>query len=403
MLLAILVSGLAVIGHAALVVFLSNRLHATALPHHVLRTLSQLGHLSTIAMAGLAVWFVVRHGGRGLGGDASQDFWVAVPLPLLVYGSVCVVISLGPALSTALRNRLRRPPAEWIGNSSCVVDLRRLKGVVSTGPSRFVVRAPLNESLLLEVNRKELRALRLDAKLDGLRIVHLSDLHLSGRIGRPFFDEIVRITNDLDCDLVAITGDIADKNPCLDWLPETLGRLRARLGVYYVLGNHDVRVDVARMCRILDGAGLVPLSGRWTRIDSGGCPILLAGSAMPWIGPPPRLEEWPAEIEGRRPLRIVLSHTPDAISWARRHEVDLVLAGHLHGGQIRLPLIGPVLAPSFHGTKYSCGTFFEPPTLLHVSRGLSAKLPLRINCPPELTELVLRAVGVPPSGGPRSP
>jgi hypothetical protein len=394
MLLAILLSGLAVVGHAALVVFLSNRLHATALPHGLLRTLSQLGHLSTVTMAALAVSFVARNGGDGSGG-----FFAAVPLPLLVYGSVCVVIALGPALSTALRNRLRRPPAELIGNRSRVVDMRDQKGMVWEGKSRLVVRAPFNESLLLEVNRKELRVPRLDPKLDGLRIAHLSDLHLTGRIGRPFFDEVVRITSNLECDLVAITGDIADKNPCLDWLPGTLGKLRARLGVYYVLGNHDVRVDRARMCKILDDAGLVPLSGRWARVESAGCPILLAGSAMPWIGPPPRPEEWPTEIDGRLPLRIVLSHTPDAISWAKTHEVDLVLAGHLHGGQIRLPLVGPVLGPSFHGTKYSSGVFFEPPTLLHVTRGLSAKLPLRFNCSPELTELVLRAAGVPPSGG----
>ena len=71
------------------------------------------------------------------------------------------------------------------------------------------------------------------------------------------------------------------------------------------------------------------------------------------------------------------------------HDVDLMLAGHLHGGQIRLPWIGPILSPSRQGVRYASGVFQSPPTTLHVSRGLSGELPIRLNCPPEVTELVL--------------
>ena len=80
----------------------------------------------------------------------------------------------------------------------------------------------------------------------------------------------------------------------------------------------------------------------------------------------------------------------DNLPWARRHGIDLMLAGHVHGGQVRFPLIGSVLVPSRYSRRYDMGTFFEPPTLLHVNRGLSGKEPLRFRCNPQVTRIVLR-------------
>src|SRR4051795_13357971 len=74
--------------------------------------------------------------------------------------------------------------------------------------------------------------------------------------------------------------------------------------------------------------------------------------------------------EGSEPsFRILLSHTPDNLFWAKSNGFNLVLAGHTHGGQIRLPRLGAIIAPSFHGSRYAGGLYFEPPTLMHVSRG----------------------------------
>ncbi|MCA9045221.1 MAG: metallophosphoesterase, partial [Planctomycetaceae bacterium] len=87
---------------------------------------------------------------------------------------------------------------------------------------------------------------------------------------------------------------------------------------------------------------------------------------------------------------LLMSHTPDNFDFARQQSVDLMLAGHTHGGQVQLPLIGPVYSPSKYGCKYSSGTFFEAPTLMHVSRGLAGIHPLRWRCPPEITRLTLR-------------
>jgi predicted MPP superfamily phosphohydrolase len=85
----------------------------------------------------------------------------------------------------------------------------------------------------------------------------------------------------------------------------------------------------------------------------------------------------------------LLAHSPDQLSWARRGDGDLMLAGHTHGGQIRLPLIGPVFSPTRDGVQFAAGLFHAPPTILNVSRGLSAELPLRMNCAPEIIHLTL--------------
>jgi predicted MPP superfamily phosphohydrolase len=87
---------------------------------------------------------------------------------------------------------------------------------------------------------------------------------------------------------------------------------------------------------------------------------------------------------------LCLSHTPDNFAWAKRHRVDLMLAGHVHGGQIRLPWTGSIFVPSRYSRRYDHGTFHEGPTVMHVSRGLAGEVPLRYNCRPEVTLIVLQ-------------
>jgi predicted MPP superfamily phosphohydrolase len=103
------------------------------------------------------------------------------------------------------------------------------------------------------------------------------------------------------------------------------------------------------------------------------------------MGSHPTLDSVPADA-----FRILVSHTPDNIGWARRHRIDLMLSGHTHGGQVRLPILGPVYSPSNHGCRFSAGVFWMDPTLMYVSRGVSGKEPIRYNCPPEVTRLILK-------------
>ena len=131
------------------------------------------------------------------------------------------------------------------------------------------------------------------------------------------------------------------------------------------------------------------LGRRWTQIEVEGCPIVLAGNELPWFVPAADMSDCPASDGKSSPLRILLSHAPDQLPWARGNKIDLMLAGHTHGGQVQFPVVGPVLSPSRFGVRYASGTFYEQPTLMHVSRGISGTRHLRINAPPELTKLKL--------------
>jgi predicted MPP superfamily phosphohydrolase len=285
-----------------------------------------------------------------------------------------------------------RPPALLLSNHTAHVDLKPLFAGRSAGAGigSLYLKVPGNQSLELAVHEKTIEIPRLPAVLDGLSMTHLSDLHFSGRVEKAWFEEVIRRANELGSDLVAVTGDIVDSQRCLPWLPDTLGRLRAAHGVYFVLGNHDIRAGAARVRQALVECGLVDLSGRWLRQTIRGHGVILAGNELPWFKPAADLSDCPTSAAADRDFRILLSHSPDQFRWAQRHEIDLMLAGHTHGGQIRFPVIGPLVAPSRYGVHYASGTFHLPPVVMHVSRGVSGLMPLRLNCPPELTKLVLR-------------
>jgi len=118
-------------------------------------------------------------------------------------------------------------------------------------------------------------------------------------------------------------------------------------------------------------------------------PLILGGNERPWFGTPTDFESCPQHDAAGIPLRIALSHSPDQIGWACTNEVDLMLAGHVHGGQICLPMLGAFTAPSMHGVRYAAGTFRVGKTVLHVSRGTASLTPIRWNCPPEIAVLHL--------------
>jgi len=418
---------IAAVGHAAIWVGSMNRTHATGWPHPLVSVLTKLEFaVLTAPPIAVAFWLLyvspeslmpwriaagdcpdfrgvpsAAASGLPVGENGTVPFGVPprpspAMLALACYLVVCWVLAAVVAIVHVRRMVLY--------DVSAVLRFHRGRRLRTRNvlhspdhPHHLIVHLPGNESLKLELTERGLDVPRLPPGLEGLSIVHLSDLHFTGRVGRPFFEEVVQMSNDLDPDLVAVTGDLVDRSRYIDWLPDTLGRLKARYGVYFIFGNHDLRVDWKRMLRVLADCGLVYVGGRWLSIEVRGQPILLAGNELPWFKPAADPRTFPPRSEV--PFRLMLAHSPDQLPWARRGDGDLMLAGHTHGGQIRLPLIGPIVSPSHSGVQYASGLFHIPPTILNVSRGLSGELPLRMNCPPEIIRLTLHAGRAAPSAG----
>jgi predicted MPP superfamily phosphohydrolase len=314
-------------------------------------------------------------------------------LAIALYIALCWLAALG-TLAQWLRHNLfaRRAPKlrQDMGRTRATISPNSAAHHPDEAVHHFTTGLPGNQSLALDVVQRSFDLPHLPAALDGLTILHISDLHFTGRVGKAYFREIVRVANELRPDLVALTGDYADHDDCIDWIPDTLGRLSAPCGVYYVVGNHDAYVDLPRLRTTMNAQGFVDLGGRWLQAPDRGQSLILAGNELPWVAPAPDLHECGPSSRDGGPLRIVLAHSPDQINWARRHEVDLMLCGHTHAGQIRLPLVGAVFMPSRYGVKFDYGLFDLPPTIMHVTRGVSGQHPLRWNCAPEIAILSLR-------------
>jgi predicted MPP superfamily phosphohydrolase len=385
LLLDALVTLAALLGHFSLCVWLFNRLHALPWRRPYIKW---LGRAILGWGAGVLAVYGVRGAITGVCVFRGPDVENA-DVPWLLYPLFCVVVS--PLIAKWLALKLfSRVPAQLISNDMTFYDLAQELGQspIGSGETSLFFKLPGNQIFQLAVQKKTLRMPTLPRELDGLTIAHLSDLHMTGKIARAFYDAIVDHTNRLEPDLIVITGDIAENVMCLDWIVPVLSRLKAREGKYFILGNHEMKLpDVGAHRRLMEQAGFTDLGSKVLSIPLRGVEILLAGSEVPWFGTNPTLT--PDSCLLTPVFRLLLSHSPDQLPWAKLNNFDLMLAGHTHGGQIRLPLIGALIAPSKFGCRYAGGLYYEPPTLLHVSRGLCGDHPIRLNCPPELPLLTL--------------
>jgi predicted MPP superfamily phosphohydrolase len=369
-----------------------------------------LGHL--VLMTGSHNWFYGHHLSKRVGdlvhlvhallvlffpaallllrSDALEELFFpsqlsAFLLPVTIYLWTCVLAGAIWLPAVTVYRLCRREPVCDVRSE--VVDIAKQLGYrpVGEGHHAFLTRLPRVEVFHVEYAERTVLPPRLPAAWDGLTILHLTDLHFHGTPDRAYYRVVLDRCAEWMPDIVAITGDVADSDIHHRWIVPLLGRLRWRIACFAILGNHDHRHDVAIIRRRLRRLGMKVPENSWTQVDVRGEPMVVIGHEGPWLKPAPDLFQCPKE-----PFRLCLSHTPDNIRWARRHGIDLLLAGHVHGGQIRFPMFGSMLVPSVHGRRYDCGTFEEPPTIMHVSRGVSGEHPVRYNCLPEVTLITLR-------------
>jgi predicted MPP superfamily phosphohydrolase len=166
-----------------------------------------------------------------------------------------------------------------------------------------------------------------------------------------------------------------------------LGALRARRGVLAVLGNHDWWLDGERVRAALTTAGIRVLENEAVSVDVGGQPLWVAGLADLWTRQPD-LRAALSKVPRGAPT-LLLTHNPDVFPDVPP-EVALTLAGHTHGGQVDVPLLGPLVVPSRFGRRYARGLVVEDGRMLFVTSGVATSvLPVRFRVPPEIAVLAL--------------
>jgi predicted MPP superfamily phosphohydrolase len=372
----------ACVGHTALLMAGMNVLFSLPLPKRPLSITRKVQSLLVLSSPVL-FWFALGFD-RGLEVHAYPDT-LCCPF-MWAWTLLCWFAAFGLLPAFTLWRLTRRRPAALVSNSSEVIDVARELGYKPAGDGKYRRAAllPWNQVFQVEFVERVLRLPRLPAAWDGLSILHLTDLHLCGTPDRAFYRLVLDRCRAWEPDLLAVTGDIVDSHRHHRWVVPLLGRLRWRIAAFAILGNHDYWHDPALVRRRLRRLGMRVLPNTWEVLEVRGQPLVVVGHEGPWFRPGPDLSACPSGT-----FRLCLSHTPDNIRWAQRNEIDLMLAGHNHGGQIRLPVFGSIFVPSRYGRRFDCGTFSEPPTLLHVSRGLAGQHPLRFNCRPEVTRIVL--------------
>jgi uncharacterized protein len=265
--------------------------------------------------------------------------------------------------------------------------------------------ATLVEPRWLKLRRVTIHVRRLPRQLEGLRIGLLTDLHAGSGTPLSLIRRASRMVMRERPDLIALTGDFAsDDAGNFRGVLAALDTLRAPLGVYAVPGNHDHIVGIEQWHRDVGAHPTIQdLTNAAIMREVAGARLCIAGVDDYYEGDP-QLEVLPPPDE--RDLTILLAHSPDQAERARRtHDrVDLVLSGHTHGGQIRLPWLGAIVNSADHEMLYDEGLRRRPWTQVYVSRGVgTVHLPVRFWCRPEVSLLTLTRGRRPPLPGSRLP
>lgn len=203
----------------------------------------------------------------------------------------------------------------------------------------------------------------------GFRAVQISDLHLGNYVGNEQLVWLADRLAALEPDVLFITGDFVNRS-YREALPAKQGlKALARVApAYGVLGNHDFWHGPEKLARLLERTGIRMLRNEHVSLDIAGNPVVLAG-VDDWKTGHDDLEKAVHGLPGGKRVRILLSHCPDLLRPAAEHTFDLVLAGHTHGAQVRVPILGPAVNRFLHG-KYDRGWMREKDTALYINRGL---------------------------------
>ena len=262
--------------------------------------------------------------------------------------------------------------------------LRELAGNLSK-----VAKYAIDEANSLSLERVEIKLPRLPKRLDGLKVIHLSDIHHSPFTGLDHINRAIKVANRLKPDMFVLTGDfVSHEAEYIRPVAEALGTLKAEFGVHACLGNHDHWTDPYLVADELRNAGINVLINEGKRFDVRGVSIWLAGVDDHMVGK----TDLPLALKGSFPdeFKLLLAHNPIIFRKAVRAGVDLTFSGHTHGGQVKVRT-KPEQDRLLPRRKLTAGLHQRKESAIYITRGIgTVVLPIRYQCPPEISLLELR-------------
>ena len=260
--------------------------------------------------------------------------------------------------------------------------LRALAGNVSR-----LAKSAIEEANSLSLERVEIRLNRLPKRLDGFRIIHLSDTHHSPFTNLEHIQRAIKVANRLKPDMFMLTGDyVSHEKKYIAPVAQALGELKSKLGTYACLGNHDHWTDPDLVVRKFRSAGIRMLVNEGFRFEARGASFWLAGVDDHMVGK----TDLAAALKGSFPdeMKVLLAHNPLIFRQAVRYGVDLTLSGHTHGGQVKVRDPEKRLLTK---RRLSSGLHERKESQIYITRGIgTVVLPIRYQCPPEISLLELR-------------
>jgi predicted MPP superfamily phosphohydrolase len=316
----------------------------------------------------------------------TYPFWIGIifaiqiTMPLLITDIVRLV----------LFPLYRKHRARWLNLQSITTIALLVIGLV------YVTARIYSDTFTLRTRETEVRIANLPKDLDGFRIVQIADMQADGRTNGRLLDAYIERINGLQPDLIVFGGDlVTGGTDYIETGAQAMSRMKARLGVYACLGDHDFFSNRDMVAGSLTANGITLLDNSAKVIEVGAARLWLAGITNVYrTRPAPGAL---ATIEQQRPqslVSILLTHQPSGwlVDYAAEHHYDLLTAGHTHGGQIVFPLPGFLLTGSSFETAYVTGFYSVGPMLVSINNGLGLTLAaVRYHAPAEVTLLTLRA------------
>ncbi|MEP6901765.1 MAG: metallophosphoesterase [Actinomycetota bacterium] len=262
------------------------------------------------------------------------------------------------------------------------MPLRELAGNLS----QFAKYA-LAEANSLSIEKIDIKLTRLPKKLEGFRLIHLSDIHHSPFTSLEHISRAVKVANRLKPDMFVLTGDyVSHESAYIEPVAEVLGKLESEFGSFACLGNHDHWTDAELITNSFRRANINVLINQGFRFTAREASLWLCGVDDYMVGK----TDLRSALHGSFPdeMKLLLAHNPVIVRQAARFEVDLVLSGHTHGGQVKLRDEDKRILPP---RKLKNGLHRRRNTQIYITRGIgTVVLPIRYQCPPEISLIELQ-------------